>query len=186
VKQIARAIDEGDLFSDKTVRGIERMAPAAVRNVIKGYKQATTGEVTTRRGDAVVEDITLMQALLQGAGFTNAKLVAQYDYNRNEIRKRNTLGENRSRLLRDFNLAITQELINGNYQAYQDAIDAIQEYNNKLDPMETAKYIILQDNLRRSLKGFQKRTQNTIGGVEYDPIMRQSLEEYNQGMQLFS
>jgi len=186
VKQIARAINEGDLFSDKTVRGIERMAPAAVRNVIKGYKQATTGEVTTRRGDAVVEDITLMQALLQGAGFTNAKLVAQYDYNRNELRKRNTLGENRSRLLRDFNLAITQELINGNYQAYQDAIDAIQEYNNKLDPMETAKYIILQDNLRRSLKGFQKRTQNTIGGVEYDPIMRQSLEEYNQGMQLFS
>ena len=56
-----------------------------------------------------------MQAIFQGAGFTNADLVAQYDYNRNELRKRKTLVD-RQALLRE-NIAITQELINGNVQA---------------------------------------------------------------------
>jgi hypothetical protein len=186
VKQIAQAINEGDLFSDKTVRGLERMAPAAVRNVIKGYKQATTGEVTTRRGDAVVEDINLMQALLQTAGFTNADLVAQYDYNRNELRKRKTLGADRQRLLRDFNMAITQELINGDRKAFQEALSAIQEYNRKLSTTEKYKYIILPETIDRSLESFQERTAQTIGGVVYDPIMRQSLREYDRGMRLFS
>ena len=162
------------------------MAPAAVRNVIKGYKQATTGEVTTRRGDAVVEDITLMQALLQTAGFTNADLVAQYDYNRNELRKRKTLGADRQRLLRDFNIAITQELVNGDRKAFQEALSAIQEYNRKLSTAEKYKYIILPETIDRSLESFQERTAQTIGGIVYDPIMRQSLREYDRGMRLFS
>ena len=170
----------------EVMRGVQAITPAAVRNIIKGVKQGITGEVTTRRGDAVVEDISLMQAIFQGAGFTNADLVAQYDYNRNELRKRKTLGADRQALLRDFNMAITQELINGNVTALQEALEAIQKYNDKLSPMETTKYIVLPKTLERSLESFQQRTAETIGGIVYDPIMRQSLEEYDRGMRLFS
>ena len=128
----------------------------------------------------------MFQIALPFAGFTNADLVAQYDYNRNEIRKRNALGSERSKLLRNFNQAITQGLVNGDYQAYQEALEDIQEYNRKLTPLESTRYIVLQDTLKRSLGGFQRRTAQTIGGIEYDPIMRQSLEEYDRGMRLFS
>ena len=68
----------------------------------------------------------------------------------------------------------------------QEALEAIQKYNDKLSPMESTKYIVLPKTLERSLESFQQRTAKTIGGVEYDPIMRQSLEEYDRGMRLFS
>ena len=176
-----------DLVADgEVMRGVQAITPAAVRNLIKGVDQGITGEVTTRRGDAVVEDITLMQALLQTAGFTNADLVAQYDYNRNELRKRKALGADRQQLLRDFNIAITQELVNGDTRAFQRALAAIQEYNRKLSAVEKSKYIILPETIDRSLESFQQRTAETIGGIVYDPIMRQSLREYDRGMRLFS
>ena len=176
----------GLVADGEVMRGVQAITPAAVRNIIKGVEQGTTGEVTTRRGDAVVEDINLMQAIFQGAGFTNADLVAQYDYNRNELRKRKTLGADRQALLRDFNMAITQELINGDVKAFQRALAAIQEYNRKLSAVEKSKYIILPETIDRSLESFQQRTAETIGGIVYDPIMRQSLREYDRGMRLFS
>ena len=176
----------GMVADGEVMKGVQAITPAAVRNIIKGIDQGITGEVTTRRGDAVVEDISLMQAIFQGAGFTNADLVAQYDYNRNELRKRNALGGDRTKLLKNFNMAITQELVNGNVTALQEALEAIQKYNNKLSPMETTKYIVLPKTLERSLESFQRRTSETIGGIVYDPIMRLSLEEYDRGMRLFS
>jgi hypothetical protein len=176
----------GLVADGEVMKGVQAITPAAVRNIIKGIDQGITGEVTTRRGDAVVEDISFMQAFLQGVGFTNADLVAQYDYNRNELRKRNALGGDRSKLLRNFNIAITEELVNGNVAALQEALEAIQKYNNKLSPMETTKYIVLPKTLERSLESFQRRTTETIGGIVYDPIMRLSLEEYDRGMRLFS
>ena len=71
-------------------------------------------------------------------------------------------------------------------QAVQKAIDAIQKYNNKLSPMESTKYIVLPETLERSLESFQQRTVEDNRGIVYDPIMRQSLEEYDRGMRLFS
>ena len=176
----------GLVADGEVMRGVQAITPAAVRNIIKGVEQGITGEVTTRRGDAVVEDINLMQAIFQGAGFTNADLVAQYDYNRNELRKRKTLGADRQALLRDFNIAITQELVNGDRRAFQKALSAILEYNRKLSAVEKSKYIILPETIDRSLDSFQQRTAETIGGIVYDPIMRQSLREYDRGMRLFS
>ena len=83
-------------------------------------------------------------------------------------------------------MAITQELVNGNATALQEALEAIQKYNDKLSPMEATKYIVLPKTLERSLESFQRRTAETIGGIVYDPIMRLSLEEYDRGMRLFS
>ena len=72
-------IGEGDVL-----KGVEAILPSAVRNVVKGGKQLVTGEVTTRRGNAVVEDIGIAQILGQFAGFANADLINQYEINKNE------------------------------------------------------------------------------------------------------
>ena len=58
---------------------MQAVLPAAARNVLKAGEQLATGEVATRRGDAVVEDIGVAQILLQFGGFANAELIQQYD-----------------------------------------------------------------------------------------------------------
>ena len=51
--------------------------------------------------------------------------------------------------------------------------------------MESTKYIVLPETIERSLEKFQQRTAETIG-IVYDPIMCQSLEEYDRGMIILS
>jgi hypothetical protein len=169
-------INEGEIL-----KGIEAISPAAVRNVLKGGKQFFTGEVATRRGNAVVEDIGLGQILGQLAGFANADVIRQYDINKNERRKDTYLTTTRTRLLRAANIAAAERDTDG----YKDVMKRIREYNKDLPRASRSKLIILPDTIKKSRTAFNTRTSNMIGGIEYTPQMRQSLKEYDQGIQLF-
>ena len=169
-------INEGEIL-----KGIEAISPAAVRNVLKGGKQFFTGEVATRRGDAVVEDIGLGQILAQFGGFANADVIRQYDINKNERRKDTYLTTTRTRLLRAANIAAAERDTDG----YKDVMKRIREYNKDLPRTSRSKLIILPDTIKKSRTSFNTRTSNMIGGIEYTPQMRQSLKEYDQGIQLF-
>jgi hypothetical protein len=169
-------INEGEIL-----KGIEAISPAAVRNVLKGGKQFFTGEVATRRGNAVVEDIGLGQILGQLAGFANADVIRQYDINKNERRKDTYLTTTRTRLLRAANIAAAERDTDG----YKDVMKRIREYNKDLPRTSRSKLIILPDTIKKSRTAFNTRTSNMIGGIEYTPQMRQSLKEYDQGIQLF-
>jgi hypothetical protein len=169
-------INEGEIL-----KGIEAISPAAVRNVLKGGKQFFTGEVATRRGNAVVEDIGLGQILGQLAGFANADVIRQYDINKNERRKDTYLKTTRTQLLRAANIAAAERDTDG----YKDVMKRIREYNKDLPRTSRSKLIILPDTIKKSRTSFNTRTSNMIGGIEYTPQMRQSLKEYDQGIQLF-
>jgi hypothetical protein len=177
------SFDRGyDLFNEgEFVRGTEAILPAAFRNVLKSGKQFFTGEVATRRGDAVVEDIGLGQILGQLAGFANADVIRQYDINKNERRKDTYLTTTRTRLLRAANIAAAERDTDG----YKDAMKRIREYNKNLPRASRSKLIILPDTIKKSRTSFNIRTSNMIGGIEYTPEMRRSLKEYDQGIQLF-
>jgi hypothetical protein len=177
------SMDRGyDQFSEgEILKGIEAISPAAVRNVLKGGKQFFTGEVATRRGDAVVEDIGLGQILGQLAGFANADVIRQYDINKNERRKDTYLKTTRTQLLRAANIAAAERDTDG----YKDVMKRIREYNKDLPRTSRSKLIILPDTIKKSRTAFNTRTSNMIGGIEYTPQMRQSLKEYDQGIQLF-
>jgi hypothetical protein len=177
------SMDRGyDQFSEgEILKGIEAISPAAVRNVLKSGKQFFTGEVATRRGNAVVEDIGLGQILAQFAGFANADVIRQYDINKNERRKDTYLTTTRTLLLRAANIAAAERDTDG----YKDAMKRIREYNKNLPPASRSKLIILPDTIKKSRTAFNTRTSNMIGGIEYTPQMRQSLKEYDQGIQLF-
>jgi hypothetical protein len=177
------SMDRGyDQFSEgEILKGIEAISPAAVRNVLKGGKQFFTGEVATRRGDAVVEDIGLGQILGQLAGFANADVIRQYDINKNERRKDTYLTTTRTRLLRAANIAAAERDTDG----YKDVMKRIREYNKNLPRASRSKLIILPDTIKKSRTAFNTRTSNMIGGIEYTPEMRRSLKEYDQGIQLF-
>jgi hypothetical protein len=169
-------INEGDIL-----KGIEAISPAAVRNVLKSGKQFFTGEVATRRGNAVVEDIGLGQILAQFGGFANADVIRQYDINKNERRKDTYLTTTRTLLLRAANIAAAERDTDG----YKDAMKRIREYNKNLPPASRSKLIILPETIEKSRTSFNIRTSNMIGGIEYTPEMRRSLKEYDQGIRLF-
>jgi hypothetical protein len=174
------SFDRGyDLFNEgEFVRGTEAILPAAFRNVLKSGKQFFTGEVATRRGNAVVEDIGLGQILGQLAGFANADVIRQYAINKNERRKDTYLKTTRTRLLRAANIAAAERDTDG----YKDAMKRIREYNKNLPRASRSKLIILPDTIKKSRTSFNIRTSNMIGGIEYTPQMRQSLKEYDQGL----
>jgi hypothetical protein len=174
------SFDRGyDLFNEgEFVRGTEAILPAAFRNVLKSGKQFFTGEVATRRGNAVVEDIGLGQILGQLAGFANADVIRQYAINKNERRKDTYLTTTRTRLLRAANIAAAERDTDG----YKDAMKRIREYNKNLPRASRSKLIILPETIEKSRTSFNIRTSNMIGGIEYTPEMRQSLKEYDQGL----
>ena len=180
---IGLSVERGfkDAAEGEYARAAKAIAPAAVRNVLKGGEQLATGEVRTRRGDAVVEDIGIAQILAQAGGFANADVNRQYDINKNERRKNTYLGKKRTSLLRQANIAAA----NGDRKAYRDALRDIRKYNSGLPRDARSKNLILPKTIERSRKAFDTRTSKMVGGIEYTPLMRSSLEEYDQGIQLF-
>jgi hypothetical protein len=169
-------MQEGELL-----KGTEAILPAAARNIIKGGKQAATGEVETRRGDAVVEDIGVMQVLGQFAGFANADVIKTYEINKNERRKDTFLRTERTRLLRAANIAAA----NGDASGYREALKKIRDYNRELPRSARSKNLIMPDTIKKSRRAFDTRTKKMVGGIEYTPFMLRSLDEYDQGIQLF-
>jgi hypothetical protein len=174
------SFDRGyDLFNEgEFVRGTEAILPAAFRNVLKSGKQFFTGEVATRRGNAVVEDIGLGQILGQLAGFANADVIRQYTINKNERRKYTHFTTTRTKLLRAANIAAAERDTDG----YKNVMKLIREYNKNLPRASRSKLIILPETIEKSRTSFNIRTGNMIGGIEYTPQMRQSLKEYAQGL----
>jgi hypothetical protein len=174
------SFDRGyDLFNEgEFVRGTEAILPAAFRNVLKSGKQFFTGEVATRRGDAVVEDIGLGQILGQLAGFANADVIRQYTINKNERRKYTHFTTTRTKLLRAANIAAAERDTDG----YKNVMKLIREYNKNLPRASRSELIILPETIEKSRTSFNIRTGNMIGGIEYTLQMRQSLKEYAQGL----
>ncbi len=170
-------VQEGEIL-----KGTEAILPAAARNIIKGGKQAATGEVETRRGDAVVEDIGAMQILGQFAGFANADVIKTYEVNKNERRKNDHLRTTRTRLLRAANIAAA----NGDASGYREALKKIRDYNRELPRSARSKNLIMPDTIKKSRRAFDTRTKKMVGGIEYTPFMLRSLDEYDQGIQLFN
>jgi len=170
-------VQEGEIL-----KGTEAILPAAARNIIKGGKQAATGEVETRRGDAVVEDIGVMQVLGQFAGFANADVIRTYEINKNERRKDTFLRTKRTRLLRAANIAAA----NGDASSYREALKKIRDYNRELPRSARSKNLIMPDTIKKSRRAFDQRTKKMVGGIEYTPFMLRSLDEYDQGIQLFN
>ena len=174
----------GDLMGEgEILRGAQAIAPASLRNIMKSVEQVYTGEAKiTRRGDAVVEDLGVFQTIAQFGGFSNADLIRQYEINKNERRKSGYLSETRTSLLQEANIAIT----NGDFKGYSKVLKKIQEYNKNLPLTARKEKLILPKTMDRSRKSFDARTAKTIGGIKYDAMMIESLNEYDQGMRLFS
>ena len=119
---------------------------------------------------------------MQGIGYGATDYISQLDINKNERRKDQTLNDKRKKLLRRFNMALTE----GARDELPEIISDIKKYNRNLPPSARGQKLILPDSLRRSRRSFVATTQRMRGGMEFTPFMLNSLKEYDNGLDLFS
>jgi hypothetical protein len=160
-------------------RGAETIMPSALRNFSKAERYYTDG-ATTRRNDAVIEDISLYNALMQAAGFAPAEYVRELDYNRNIMRRKKAVSERRSKLNKRYNMAKM-----AGDRAEMRKIRAMQDEFNRELPAVFADQRITGTTRDRSYKAFAKNSGNARGGVIHTEAMKKIRDEYNQGFQGF-
>lgn len=127
-------------------RGVEAMAPKFIRDPLKAYRTFNEG-VTSLRGDEILskDDLSAYDILVQGAGFTPAKVSETYDRN-NALRNMETrITEKRSKLINRFAKAVESRDAEGRKKAYED----IRQFNRA--PLHRG-VRITSDTLERSLK----------------------------------
>ena len=126
---VGLSIERGmkDIYEGEVQRGIEAMAPAAVRNGLKSFRFATEG-AETRRGDPVTEDINPYNVVMQGLGFAPQGYIQQLEVNKNVRRREDAVNSRRTKLLRRRNMAIRE----GDIDELEKVERLIDEYNASL------------------------------------------------------
>ncbi|GLQ09259.1 hypothetical protein GCM10007913_11910 [Devosia yakushimensis] len=154
------AIDGAGLISEGNIaRGIEVMAPKAIKDAMQAYRYANEG-VVSRKGDVVVDrsQIDVWDVLAEAVGFTPAVVAETYE--RNGVLKdaeQHVLDERRM-LMNRFAMAHVQ----GDIEARTAAIDAIRTWNRK--PYARA-IPITSDSLEQSLKTRARNAAKREDGV---------------------
>jgi len=164
-----------DIADGEFQRGVEAMAPAAIRNGLKAIRFTDEGALT-RRGDAITEDINPYNIVMQGLGFAPQAYIQQMEANKNARRREDAISSRRSKLLRRRNMAIREGDIEELRRVEQD----IEEYNRGLPrDVDTAKKVITADTKRRSQRTFQRTTANMRGGITTTETSRDILDQYD-------
>ena len=164
----------GDVYEGEWYRGVESMVPASVRNGMKSFRFATEG-ATTRRGDAITEDINPYNVAMQLAGFAPQSYIQRLEVNKNERRKQTSLDSKRTKLLRRRNMAMRE----GDYEEVQEVDELIAEFNASIPEAFVRDELITAETKERSLKTFLRLSKNMRGGVSFTDGMLESLEEYD-------
>ena len=164
----------GDVYEGEWYRGVESMVPAAVRNGMKSFRFATEG-ATTRRGDAITEDINPYNVAMQLAGFAPQSYIQRLEINKNERRKQTSLDSKRTKLLRRRNMAMRE----GDFEEVQRVDELIAEFNASIPEAFVRDELITAETKERSFKSFLQTSKNMRGGVSFTDGMLVSLEEYD-------
>jgi N12 class adenine-specific DNA methylase len=149
-----------DVGSGDVERGLEKLVPAVVRDVMKTGRYAAEG-VTNRRGDEIMESVPIQDLMKQALGFTPASIAERYD-------RANYLFNMKSRIA-DLKRDAVREFVQakGDPAAQRSALEKITRYN-QLFP-ESA---ISATNLRSAISGPERRAQRTNMGVDVPAKMQ--------------
>ena len=157
-------------------RGVEGIAPVAIRNFMKAERYATEGALTRRR-DPIVEDLSPYNIITQAFGFAPQHLGLAMDINRLSRRRDQALKDKKTNLLRRLNMARRER----DTAEYQQVLKEIREYNAGLPEesrRDTSK-VISPDSIKASARSFETTTANMRRGITYTPTMREIAEQFD-------
>ncbi|MGK9200482.1 PLxRFG domain-containing protein [Sinorhizobium meliloti] len=147
--------DEGDV-----ARGIEMMAPKAVRDLMKAYRYADEG-VTSIRGDEIVpqDEIGIPSIIAQALGFTPAEVAETWERNSALKDAESRIKQKRQRLISRFAMAALAK----DKETMAEAIEDIKRFNAvKIN----APVAITKETLQRSIK-----TRASISAKRQDGVL---------------
>ncbi|HGE6082156.1 TPA: PLxRFG domain-containing protein [Vibrio cholerae] len=161
-----------DISNDQFARGIERIPPKAIKDVLKTARYINEGGVTTKNGDEIVSDLTAFELLGQASGFVIGRANLQYDEN-NAIKNYET-----------FIVKRRQSLMNAYYTAYRlkdgEAMKAMMVKIRKFNQSQYGKRNpITTESLRLSLKVRARKRSITQNGVQVNPKMNSLVMQYD-------
>ncbi|EGQ9187447.1 PLxRFG domain-containing protein [Vibrio cholerae] len=161
-----------DISNDQFARGIERIPPKAIKDVLKTARYINEGGVTTKNGDEIVSDLTAFELLGQASGFSIGRSNLQYDEN-NAIKNYET-----------FIVKRRQSLMNAYYTAYRlkdgEAMKAMMVKIRKFNQSQYGKRNpITTEILRQSLKVRARKRSITQNGVPVNPKMNSLVVQYD-------
>ncbi|WP_336919794.1 PLxRFG domain-containing protein [Vibrio cholerae] len=161
-----------DISNDQFARGIERIPPKAIKDVLKTARYINEGGVTTKNGDEIVIDLTAFELLGQASGFAIGRANLQYDEN-NAIKNYET-----------FIVKRRQSLMNAYYTAYRlkdgEAMKSVMVKIRKFNQSQYGKRNpITTEILRQSLKVRARKRSITQNGVQLNPKMNSLVMQYD-------
>jgi hypothetical protein len=145
-------------------RGVEKAAPAAVRNAMKAARYAREG-VKDKSGDDVVEDVPLRDVLKQAIGFTPAEIADRYARNTFQQNTQDRINAERRSALQ----AAARAERAGDDEALDRAMEKVDAFNDRYPDRE-----ITSKDIRQSRKGMDR----TSDGKEFGVRLHKGLEDY--------
>ena len=146
-------------------RALEAAVPAAVRNVLRSARFATTGGAESLRDD-IIADLGPLSVVGQFMGFAPAHYIRQLEVNTQLKKIDNAINAERQQLLRRVNLARR----NADSASLRAAMEDIQAFNQR-HPQSA----IIPETLRRSAQTFERTTQKVNAGIVYSDKNREML-----------
>ncbi len=161
-----------DISNDQFARGIERIPPKAIKDVLKTSRYINEGGVTTKNGDEVVSDLTAFELLGQASGFAIGRANLQYDEN-NAIKNYET-----------FIVKRRQSLMNAYYTAYRlkdgEAMKSVMVKIRKFNQSQYGKRNpITTEGLQQSIKTRQRNVSKMQNGIQVNPKLERLVAEYD-------
>ncbi|HHC7418708.1 TPA: PLxRFG domain-containing protein [Vibrio cholerae] len=161
-----------DISNDQFARGIERIPPKAIKDVLKTARYINEGGVTTKNGDEIVIDLTAFELLGQASGFAIGRANLQYDEN-NAIKNYET-----------FIVKRRQSLMNAYYTAYRlkdgEAMKSVMVKIRKFNQSQYGKRNpITTEGLQQSIKMRLRNISKTQNGIRLNPKLERLLAEYD-------
>jgi hypothetical protein len=160
LQQGATMITEGE-----TLRGLERMAPSSISNIMKGIRFETEG-ANTLRGDPIVGDMTTGSAFAQFLGFAPAEYTRQLEINASTKNIEKRALKERTKLLRDYYIAARV----GDSEGMSDAIGDMLKFSEKHPG-----YGITAETIKNSMAQHMKTSREMYHGVTLNKNLRSEL-----------
>ena len=161
------AKEVNDEFGD-TQRGLERMLPAAFRNLAKGYRYMSEDGIYTRRGDPILDDVSASGLFFQFLGFPPAEYTRVQEQNQVKKGIDKAVNTKRSRLLRQLYLEIRHGMDTS------DVMEKIRKFNAK-----HRQFALSYDSIMRSLRQHIRQSALMHNGVSVSPAMRRYIAEHD-------
>jgi hypothetical protein len=147
---------------------MEGILPTAISNLIKPLRFASEDGIRTRRYDVITGDLTAGEIMSQMFGFAPERYIRQQEENRRVKNLDEATNKRATKLTKKYYLATRM----GDWVTAKEVLEDIVKYNK-----EHPRFALSPKDIKKSMDGHMRTTQNMFNGVSTSKTMREILRE---------